>query len=344
MIKMQCTILIPTVNEADFLRATLPRTRRAMPDAKIIVITTEEDSETKSIAAALRVQCKTIPRSDLTKNDAEFNFSALVRAGQIAAKEESKVPFWFLLTRPHVVIDASISNLELSRLEADAVYGCATHEVLTVPELAKYQTTEPSSEEVRVLVPSEVFLLTHSNASLFPIWSKNTEDGLESFLSNFLSRYMIQKKLAHLGRYYRNARFSQRWGVIEQIRITPVHPNTQETASTKPTTEPSTDQVKLVEEKEEPKPEVKEEPKEEPKPEVTEPKEEPKPEEPKEEKKEIKKGFGVIDDEVQVNEGRKESEIQQHVPIQRGEVEDEVVYFKKTVRSNPWKSVALDAL
>jgi hypothetical protein len=69
---MQNVVVVVCINEADFLRASLPRSRRALPDAKFIVVTTEDDSETKSIASALRVQVVTLPKSELTKNGAEL--------------------------------------------------------------------------------------------------------------------------------------------------------------------------------------------------------------------------------------------------------------------------------
>ena len=82
---MQVFVIVVSIDESDFLRASLPRTRRAMPEAKVIVVTTEDDAETKAISSALRVQVVALPRSELTKNDALFNFAAFARAGQMAA-------------------------------------------------------------------------------------------------------------------------------------------------------------------------------------------------------------------------------------------------------------------
>jgi hypothetical protein len=228
---MQNVVIVVSINEADFLRATLPRSRRALPDAKFIVVTTDSDTETKSIASALRVQVVELPKEELTKNDADFNFAAFVRAGQLAAKEATKIPFWMIVTRAQVIMDPSIGNLNFTGLEKDSVYGCATHCVHTGPDLVKYIVQEPSAEEVRTLAPDETFLMTYSEAALFPVWSKDTAEATDTFLTNFVSQYMIQKKLALLGMPYRDARICAKWGVVEQVRIAPVHPNTQETAT-----------------------------------------------------------------------------------------------------------------
>jgi len=231
MKKMQNVVIVVSINEADFLRASLPRSRRALPDAKFIVVTTDDDVETKSIASALRVQIVSLPKAELTKNDSLFNFAAFARAGQTAAKEASKIPFWMIVTRPQVIMDPSIGNLEFTRLEKDSVYGCATHSVFTGADLVKYIVQEPSAEEVRTLAPDETFLMTHSESTLFPVWSKDTEEATDLVLTNFVSKYMIQKKLAFLGMPYRDVRICPKWGVVEPVRIAPVHPNTQETAT-----------------------------------------------------------------------------------------------------------------
>jgi len=229
--KMQNVVIVVSLNEADFLRASLPRSRRAMPDAKFIVVTSVDDEETKSIAAALRVQVVTLPKQELSKNSAVFNFSAFARAGQLAAQAGSKIPFWMIVTRPHVVIDASLSNLPFLSLERDAVYGCSVMPIKTGADLVKYVVQEPSAGEVRLLSPTETFLMTHSTAPLFPVWSQDTASATDLFLTNFVSKYMIQKKLAFLGDLYRDVRTSSKWGVVETVRIAPVHPNTQETAT-----------------------------------------------------------------------------------------------------------------
>jgi hypothetical protein len=202
-----------------------------MPDAKFIVVTTTDDEESKAIATALRVQVVTLPKADLTKNGAICNFAVFARAGQLAAQTSSKIPFWMIVTRPQVVIDSSLANLPFLSLERDAIYGCSTHCVKTGAELVKYAVQEPSAGEVRTLSPTETFLMTHSSAPVFPVWSQDMASATDLYLANFVSKYMIQKKLAHLGDLYRDTRPSARWGVIETVRIAPVHPNTQDTAT-----------------------------------------------------------------------------------------------------------------
>lgn len=330
---MQVVIIVVCVNESDFLRASLPRTRRSMPDAKVILVTVDDDKEAKAIASALRVETVGVPRAELTKNGALFNFAAFARAGQLAATNAAKVPFWMIVTRPHVIIDNSIANLPFTSLERDSVYGCSTQVVKTGADLVKYIVNEPSAEEVRRLAPVESFLMTHSQGALFPAWSKNTEQALDLFLANFVSKYMIQKKLAHLGDVYRDTRVCSRWGVTEAVRIAPVHPNTQETATKnaakellekKPKFGIVDDEVSIPLEK---------------KPKFGIVDDEPVPQKSAFEKK---PKFGIDDDNVkQVSdkeEGRKEMDVQQHVPIQRGESVEEVVGFKKFVKVNPWKA------
>ena len=79
---MQLAVVILSINEADFLRVTLPRTRRALPDAKIFVVSPVDDGESQAVATALRAQTLAVSRDLLTANGAKFNYAGLVRHGQ----------------------------------------------------------------------------------------------------------------------------------------------------------------------------------------------------------------------------------------------------------------------
>jgi hypothetical protein len=130
--------------------------------------------------------------------------------------------------------------------------------------LLSFAAEEPSAEEVRSLVPTSQFLMSFSQGPKFDVASDTTHDGVTRFLNNFESKYMIQKKFAHLGPMNLDidGRVSARVGdPRSKVRIEPVHAGaTEKSKPEAPNPEP-------------PKPEP-------PKPEPPKP-EPPKPEEPK---------------------------------------------------------------
>ena len=230
---MQLAVVILSINEADFLRVTLPRTRRALPDAKLFVVSPVDDGESQAVATALRAQTLAVPRDLLTANGAKFNYAGLVRHGQEHVQTVVKGPTWIIFTRAQVVLDSCLTAIELTDLDQSAVYGCGFKEVPNAAALMSFAAEEPSAEEVRRLVPTSQFLMSFSQGPKFDVSSDTTHDGVTRFLNNFESKYMIQKKFAHMGPLNLDVdgRVSNRLGdPRSKVRIEPVHAGAKETA------------------------------------------------------------------------------------------------------------------
>lgn len=227
---MQLAVVVVSAYEADFLRVTLPRTRRALPDAKIFVVAPIDDGESQAISTALRAQSLTVNKDVLTAKDAKFNYAGILRTAQDHILSNLKTPTWVIYTRAQVCLDASLASIDLTTLDQDAVYGCGMKEFVNTAGVMSYTTAEePSAEEVRSLVPDSQFLLAFAGGVKFDTWSMATGDAINRFLSYFASKYMIQKKLAHLGPLNADidGRVSPRWGdPRSKVRIAPVHPAT----------------------------------------------------------------------------------------------------------------------
>jgi len=250
--KMQLAVVILSINEADFLRVTLPRTRRALPDAKIFVVSPVDDGESQAVATALRAQTLAVSRDLLTANGAKFNYAGLVRHGQEHVQNIIKGPTWIIFTRAQVVLDASLTAIDLTDLDQSAVYGCGFQEVPNAAALMSFNAEEPSAEEVRSLVPTSQFLMCFSQGPKFDVSSDTTHEGVTRFLNNFESKYMIQKKFAHLGPLNLDidGRTSARVGdPRSKVRIEPVHAGATEKSNTeanKPVNDVSTKPVNDV--------------------------------------------------------------------------------------------------
>lgn len=256
---MQLAIVILSTYEGDYLRVSLPRTKRALPDAKIFVVTPVDDGESQAIATAMRAQTISVPKETFTKDNAVFNFAGLTKLGQEHAQNNIKAPCWIVVTRAQICLDESIGNIDLTSLETDAVYGAGVKEVISNAALVTFKCEEPSAEEVRTLIPDCNFLMSYSNGPKFDAWSTNTNDGVTRFLNNFGSKYMIQKKMAHLGLLNADIdeRNTHRWGDPRaKVRITPVHPATA-AKTEQPKEEPKPEEVKSEAKKEEVKPDTK---------------------------------------------------------------------------------------
>jgi len=230
---MELAVIIVCINESDFLRQTLPRSRRALPDAKFCFVYANEDAETKAICEALRVHSTvSMPLDTLLLNQAKYNVSAFVRTAQLRMKEMLQKPTWTILTRPQVILDASLATLDYDQLDKTNVYGSFFSPILNHTDLLRFQAEEPTAAEVREHVPTREFLLTHA-AKDFPSWSRTATDATEEFLSQFTFQYMLQLKLGHLGELNEDAegRVSKRWeerhrlsvAPTPQVRIAPVH-------------------------------------------------------------------------------------------------------------------------
>lgn len=222
-------VVIVSVREGDFLRHTLPRSKRALPDAKFVVAHLSDDHETASICSALKVfSTVSLAQDVLTRNGATFNVSALISAAQ-ARVQETLRDQWIVLTRPQVVLDSSLAALPTSSLEKKNVYGSFFEEIHTQTDLLRFQTREPTAAEVRDATPSRQFLLFHGS-NKWPSWSKTAAEGEDEFLSKFPFQFMVQMKLAHLGSLQddKEGRTSTRWEERNKpadaaVKIAPVH-------------------------------------------------------------------------------------------------------------------------
>jgi hypothetical protein len=223
-------VVIVSVREGDFLRHTLPRSKRALPDSKFVVVHLSDDHETASICSALKVYSTVAVAPDaLTRNGAKFNVSALISAGQTRVHETLRDQ-WIVLTRPQVVLDASLAALSTSSLDKKNCYGSFFEEVKTQTDLLRFQSKEPSASEVRNATPTRAFLLFYGTQK-WPSWSKSAAEGEDEFLSKFPFQFMIQMKLAYMGSLEEDleGRESRRWEerhkpTADAVKIAPVHP------------------------------------------------------------------------------------------------------------------------
>ena len=224
-------IVIVSVREADFLRQTLPRCKRNLPDSKFVVVHLSDDAESASISAALKVYSTVSVAPDvLTRNGATFNVSALISAGIQRVRETLK-DNWIVLTRPQVVLESTIGAFDFRGLDEKACYGSFFEELDNQNALLRFSAKEPTASEVRDAnaTPSREFLMFKSQA--WPSYSKTAAEGLDEFLSKFAFQFMVQLKQAHLGKVGEDAegRKSQRWDQrhlpnTQPVRIAPVHP------------------------------------------------------------------------------------------------------------------------
>jgi hypothetical protein len=126
------------------------------------------------------------------------------------------------------MLDSRLSEISIETLAKDSLYGCGMKELLTTEDLAKYKPSEPSSLEVRDLVPTSSFLLSFSSPPQFDAWSLDTKSAVQRFSACFIAKYMIHLNLAYLGvkKQDDDAKVSEGvWGYrkADKLRIEPVH-------------------------------------------------------------------------------------------------------------------------
>jgi hypothetical protein len=221
-------IVLAFHNSADVLKRTLPPSKASLPNAKFFVATSSEDKEVLALCSALGV--KTIQfTKDVTKKDgAVFNYAGVARSCITFARNDLKKEHWILITRPQVMLDARLAEVKVDTLAKDSLYGCGMKELLTTDDLAKYKPSEPSSLEVRDLVPTSSFLLSYSAPPQFDAWSTDTKSAVQRFSACFIAKYMIHLNLAYLGakKLDDDAKVSEGvWGYTkaDKLRIEPVH-------------------------------------------------------------------------------------------------------------------------
>ena len=244
-------VIVVCVGEADFLRQTLPRSRRALPDAKFVVVTLTTDTETLTIANAMKVWATvSLPPEVLTKNGAKNNVAALVRAGQLRVAEGFGNKVWTILTRPQVVLDPNIGGIDFASLDTNGVYGSFFHEIHTQTELLRFQLPDVTSAEVREHTPTREFLMYYGSDAKYPRWADTAAEATDEFVGEFVFQYMLQIKLGHLGGVGDDAeeRVTRRWEerartTAAPVRIAPVHPG----ASQKKDEERKAEEEKRVE-------------------------------------------------------------------------------------------------
>lgn len=227
---MTVSFLILAHKGADWLRHTLPRTKKAFPSSPVVVVTTSDDQQTIALASAFKTVLVTVEPSVVTANASKFNYAALVRAGQ--AKLLDMNAEWIVATRANVVVDESIAAINADGLDKTAIYGCFFTAFDKPVDLLRYVGQRPSSSDVRNFVPRSEFMMFHTaSGNRFGMWSPDTKTGEDEFSSKFTLQYMIQTKLAHLGTLARDSdvRTSPEWVSVDKApHIAPVHPGALE--------------------------------------------------------------------------------------------------------------------
>lgn len=217
---MHLAVAIFSFDAADYLRTSLPRCRRSLPDATFWVVTHKQDTETIASAAALRTQTLLVDKGE--------TYGSVCRKLREAVLQALKAPTWICTTNATVVIDPMLSAIDFAQLQTDSLYGCAVSAVENVHDLSRYTAKEPDVSEVRELRPTHNFYLYHTSvAHKFSDSIRGTRLAFEDFRDKFTDKFMIQLKLAHLGAVDADLdkRVTGRWGVVNAgPRITPVHP------------------------------------------------------------------------------------------------------------------------
>lgn len=215
-------------NSVDVLKRTLPASKAALPNAKFFVATSTDEKEVLALCTALGVKTIQFLKDVIKKDGADFNYAGVARSCMTFAKNELKKEHWILITRAQVMLDARLAEVSIDSLAKDSLYGCGMKELLTTEDLIKYKPSEPSSLEVRDLVPTSSFLLSYSAPPQFDAWSKDTKSAVQRFSACFIAKYMIHLNLAYLGvkKQDDDAKVSEGvWGYTkaDKLRIEPVH-------------------------------------------------------------------------------------------------------------------------
>jgi hypothetical protein len=216
-------------NSTEILKETLQKSRTSLPSSKFYVATSDQDKEIIALCKAVAIPCIEFTRDVIKKDNAQFNYAGIARATIAYIKNDMKVDQWILLTRPQVVLNSALADIDLLSLAKDSLYGCGLKSISNREELMAYTTPEqPSASEVRELVPNSAFLLAYSETPKFDAWSTDTLSCVSRYTAHFVAKYMIHLKLAYLGVIGQDddSHVSVvRWGVKSstKLRIEPVH-------------------------------------------------------------------------------------------------------------------------
>jgi hypothetical protein len=221
-------IVLAFHQSADVLKRSLPQSKNSLPNAKFFVATSTDDKEIQGICTALNVKTILFSNDIIRKDGAQFNYAGIARSCMTFARNDIKKEHWILITRPQVILDSRLGEVDLDSLAKDSLYGCGMKELLTKEDLASYKPSEPSSQEVRDLVPTSSFLLSFSSPPQFDAWSKDTQSAVQRFSACFIAKYMIHLNLAYMGKRKKDddEKVSEGpWGFqkSDKLRIEPVH-------------------------------------------------------------------------------------------------------------------------
>jgi hypothetical protein len=221
-------IVLAFHQSADVLKRSLPQSKNSLPNAKFFVATSTDDKEIQGICTAVNVKTILFSNDIIRKDGALFNYAGIARSCMTFARNEIKKEHWILITRPQVILDSRLGEVDLDSLAKDSLYGCGMKELLTKEDLASYKPSEPSSQEVRDLVPTSSFLLSFSSPPQFDAWSKDTQSAVQRFSACFIAKYMIHLNLAYMGMRKKDddEKVSEGpWGFqkSDKLRIEPVH-------------------------------------------------------------------------------------------------------------------------
>jgi hypothetical protein len=171
-------IIIPSVNYADFLLATLPSWRQALPEAQVTVVTTPGDVATMTVATQHGAQVLETPVwfSRIDGRPTCFNkYRALDEALAFANPAVGE---------PVLMLDADVVPVGPcpTAVEADTLVGCIRYLVTNVGELSAY-LKRPVPGILRRLnpLPNSSYPLAHVPHGYFQLFAYRSGIGFGDF-------------------------------------------------------------------------------------------------------------------------------------------------------------------
>lgn len=116
--------IIISVNYADYLKYTLPITKKYINE--IVVVTIEDDKETIAVCEENDVTC--IATDNLCYENGDiFNKGKMVNHGLKYLYDKYDNDSWFLSIDADIILHSNIANIDLSTLDEDCVYSCSRY-------------------------------------------------------------------------------------------------------------------------------------------------------------------------------------------------------------------------